>query len=543
MLRAETGQGAGSCIARGLRVRALCGIRPRPGNGLAWPGRDSNRRHRDAGITRRALRECDTVLQSGWFRTTSQEIKMNPDDLPFEPLVSLSSRIRRREVSPVEVTEAMLDRIEAIDGTYMSYKTVLAERALTQAKQAEQEIALGYWRGPLHGVPIAIKDLCFTTYAPTTGGTTLRAGFVADFNATVVDRLDMAGAVTLGKLKMTEGAYTSHHPDDPSPLNPWDTASWVGSSSTGSGVATSAGLCYASLGSDTGGSIRFPSATCGLTGIKPTWGRVSRHGVFALADSLDHVGPMTRTAADAGAVLGVIAGHDPNDPTSLPDPVPDYLAELGANIRGLRVGIDRRYTSEGVDAQVVAALDETEATLRSLGAQIRDVSFPDYKKLVSLWIPMCSVETAISHKDTYPAQAGAYGPDLKQLIEQGHALSGLEVGEIMHERLKFCGALATLFREVDLLLVPAIPVPIPTLAEMASYGEDPSVLHGILRFTAPFDFSGSPTITLPNGLDSRGMPVSFQLVGRHLSEDVLVRAGHAYQSATNWHMQRPPVFR
>lgn len=466
---------------------------------------------------------------------------MDPKDLPFEPLVSLSGRLRRGETSPVEVTTAMLDRIEAIDGTYMSYKTVLAERALEQARQAEREIMRGHWRGPLHGVPIAIKDLCYTTFAPTAGGTTMHAAFTPDYNATVVERLEMSGAVLLGKLKMTEGAYTSHHPEDPSPLNPWDPESWVGSSSTGSGVATAAGLCYASLGSDTGGSIRFPSATCGLTGIKPTWGRVSRHGVFALADSLDHVGPMTRTAADAGAVLGVIAGEDPNDPTALPDPVPDYLGELGRNIRGLTVGIDRRYTTEGIDDEVVAALGESERVLVALGAKVREVRFPDHKKLVSLWIPMCSVETAIAHKEHYPVRASDYGPDLTQLIDQGRSLTGMEVGEIMHERLRFCGGLASLFREIDLLLVPTMPMPIPTLAQMASYGEDPSVLHGILRFTAPLDFSGSPTITMPNGVDKRGMPLSFQLVGRHLSEDLLVRAGHAYQTATAWHAMRPPA--
>lgn len=466
---------------------------------------------------------------------------MDPKDLPFEPLVSLAGRLRRREISPVEVTQAMLDRIEAIDGTYMSYKTVMADRALEQASKAEAEILKGHWRGPLHGVPIAVKDLCYTMFAPTAGGTTMHAGFTPEFNATVVDRLEMSGAVMLGKLKMTEGAYTSHHPEDPSPLNPWDPESWVGSSSTGSGVATAAGLCYASLGTDTGGSIRFPSATCGLTGIKPTWGRVSRHGVFALADSLDHVGPMTRTAADAGAVLGVIAGEDPNDSTALPFPVPDYLSELGGNIRGLTVGIDRSYVTEGIDEEVVAALEETERVLVALGVKVREVRFPSYKKLVSLWIPMCSVETAIAHKDHYPLRASDYGPDLKQLIDQGRSMTALEVGEIMHERLKFCGALASLFREIDLLLVPTMPMPIPTLAQMSSYGEDPSVLNGILRFTAPFDFSGNPTITMPNGNDRRGMPLSFQLVGRHLSEDMLVRAGHAFQTVTEWHAKRPPA--
>jgi amidase len=464
---------------------------------------------------------------------------MDAKNLPFEPLISLSGRLQRREISPVEVTSAILKRIETLDSGYHSYATILADRAIKQARKAEQEIIRGYWRGPLHGVPVAVKDLCFTTFAPTSGGMPMHRKFTPDFNATVVDRLEMSGAVLLGKLKMTEGAYTSHHPDDQSPLNPWGVDYWVGSSSTGSGVATSAGMCFGSLGSDTGGSIRFPSATCGLTGIKPTWGRVSRYGVFALADSLDHVGPMARTAADAGAILGVVAGHDQNDPTSLPDAVPNYLAGLGHNIRGVKIGIDRNYVTDGIDPEVVSALEHTERTLAALGAQIREVQFPSYKRLVSLWIPMCSVETAIAHKGNYPERAEDYGPDLAQLINQGRNVSGLEVGEIIHERQIFRGALASLFRDVDLLLIPTMPVPIPTLAQMGAYGEDPSVLLDILRFTAPFDFSGSPTITMPNGMDKRGMPLSCQLVGRHVSEDLLVRAANAYQSATDWHTRRP----
>jgi amidase len=464
---------------------------------------------------------------------------MDAKDLPFEPLISLSGRLRRREISPVEVTSALLNRIERIDSSYHSYTTVLADRAMKQAQRAEQELMRGHWRGPLHGMPIAVKDLCFTTFARTTGGMPMYRDFIPKFNATVVDRLETSGAVLLGKLKMTEGAYTSHHPDDQTPLNPWGADYWVGSSSTGSGVATSAGMCYGSLGSDTGGSIRFPSATCGLTGIKPTWGRVSRHGVFALADSLDHVGPMTRTAADAGAILGVVAGHDVNDPTSLPDPVPNYLAMLDENIRGLKIGVDRDYVTDGIDPEVVAALENTEKTLAALGAKITEVRFPSYKRLVSLWISMCSVETAIAHKDYYPERAKDYGPDLAQLIDGGRALSGLQIGEIIHERLKFCGALASLFQDIDLLLIPTMPIPIPTLEQMGAYGEDPSVLLGILRFTAPFDFSGSPTITMPNGIDKRGMPLSCQLVGRHVSEDVLVRAANAYQTASDWHTRRP----
>ena len=242
-------------------------------------------------------------------------------DLHYQSLTTVADLIRRRKLSSVEATNAMLQRIEKLDGAFHSYAAVLGERALERAETADAEIARGVWRGPLHGAPIAVKDLCYTSFAPTTAGTTIHKSFVPSFNATVVDRLEQGGAVILGKLKMTEGAYTSHHPETEAPLNPWNTGYWVGSSSTGSGVATSLGLCYGSLGSDTGGSIRFPSATCGLTGIKPTWGRVSRYGVFPLAETLDHVGPMARSAADAAAMLGVIAGADENDPTAYSAPV------------------------------------------------------------------------------------------------------------------------------------------------------------------------------------------------------------------------------
>jgi amidase len=462
-------------------------------------------------------------------------------DLAYESLTTVSDLIRRKQLSSVEVTTAILQRIAKLDGQYHAYATVLAERALNRAKGADAEIARGLWRGPLHGVPIAIKDLCYTTFAPTSAGTTIFKSFVPSFNATVVDRLEDAGAVLLGKLQMTEGAYTSHHPDVSPPLNPWNTGYWVGSSSTGSGVATSLGLCYGSLGSDTGGSIRFPSATCGLTGIKPTWGRVSRYGVFPLADTLDHVGPMTRSAADAAAILGVIAGADRNDPTTYQSPVPDYLEAVGDGVRGLRIGVDRGYATDGVDEQVVVALAEAERVLKGLGATIREVRFPTYQKLVGQWIAMCSVETAAAHIDTYPARKSEYGPDLAKLIDQGLATKGTEVADIVLERMRFSRELSELFHAVDALLIPTMPVPTPSLDLMRAYGEDPNVLLGILRFTAPFDFSGSPTLTLPNGLDSAGMPLSMQLVGPHLSEDVLLRAGAAFQGVTNWHQRRPPV--
>jgi amidase len=465
---------------------------------------------------------------------------MDHDTLHYEPLVRVAEAIRQRKLSPVEVTKSILARIENLDGRYHAYATVLAERAMTRARQSEAEIARGLSRGPLHGVPVAVKDLCYTSFAPTAGGTTMFKGWAPPFTATVVERLEQAGAILLGKLKMTEGAYTSHHPDDAAPLNPWNVAHWVGSSSTGSGVATAAGLCYGAIGSDTGGSIRFPSATCNLTGIKPSWGRVSRHGVFALADSMDHIGPMTRSAADAAAVLGVIAGWDANDPTTIPDRVPDYLAGIGGNVRGVTLGIDRRYTTEGVDPQVVAAMAEAERALVALGIKLREVAFPSTAKLLRGWIPLCSVETAIAHREHYPARAAEYGPALAQLIEQGRKMTGTEVGQILQERLIFSGALAALFGDVDLLLMPTMPVPIPSLAQMSEYGQDDSVLLNMLKFTAPFDFAGNPTITLPAGIDRAGMPLSIQLIGRRAAEDLLCRAGHAFQTVTDWHTRHPP---
>jgi len=355
-----------------------------------------------------------------------------------------------------------------------------------------------------------------------------------------VRRLEDAGAVIVGKLKMTEGAYTSHHPDDPAPLNPWNTAHWVGSSSTGSGVATALGLCFGSLGSDTGGSIRFPSATCGLTGIKPTWGRVSRHGILPLAASLDHIGPMTRSAADAAAILGVIAGADPNDPTAIQDLVPDYLAMLGQGIRGVTIGVDRSYTGDGIDGEVAETVRSAENVLTKLGARTREIDFPATDALLRGWIPFCAVETAIAHQASYLAHASEYGPDLAKLIEHGQRMTAVEFGTIMHERLEFSGRLAALFQEVDLLLMPTMPVPVPSLERMAEYGQDDSLLLGLLRFTAPFDFAGNPTITLPSGIDAAGLPLSLQLVGPHASEALLCRAGHGFQQRTDWHTRRPP---
>jgi amidase len=301
---------------------------------------------------------------------------MSADDLCYADLVEVGQRIQTRRLSSVEVTQAVLGRIARLDGRLKSYATLTADLALAQAKQADAEIGRGTIRSPLHGVPIAVKDLCHTKGIPTAAGMAIHKDYRPERDATVVTRLREAGAVLLGKLQMTEGAFAQHHPSIVAPVNPWSAAHWTGVSSSGSGVATAAGLCYGALGTDTLGSIRFPSTMNGITGLKPTWGRVSRAGVFALAESMDHIGPMTRSAVDAAALLGVIAGADPNDPTATQDPVPDYLGGIGEGVRGLRVGIDRALITAGADADMVRAAEEAAAVLTQAGAVLREVNFP-----------------------------------------------------------------------------------------------------------------------------------------------------------------------
>lgn len=466
---------------------------------------------------------------------------MATDELHYLDLLEVGRRIQARELSPVEVTEAQLARIDALDGALHSYATVTPERALRQARAAEDEIMRGDIRGPLHGVPIALKDLCWTQGVPTAAGMTIHRDFVPDEDATVTARLAAAGAVCLGKLQLTEGAYADHHPDITPPRNPWNAAHWSGASSSGSGVATAAGLCYGSLGSDTGGSIRFPSAANGITGLKPTWGRVSRYGVFELAATLDHIGPMTRSAADAGAMLGAIAGPDPRDPTARQEPVPNYLAGIGRGLRGVRVGIDAAWNTTDTDAATIETVEAAAAILEALGAELRAVTVPEAAQMVADWFPACAVETAVAHDATYPSRKAEYGPALAGLIDSGRALSGLDYQRIILRRADFTGRIAALFETIDLLLVPAQAIASPTVATMATLGEDAGLLAGLLRYTCPFDMTGSPTITLPGGVTPGGMPVAFQLVGRHMDEALLVRAGAAFQRETDWHLRHPTV--
>lgn len=456
-------------------------------------------------------------------------------------LAQTATLIRNREVSSQEVTQLLLDRIAGLDGQLCSYALVMAETAREQAAAADTEMCSGYARGPLHGVPILVKDLFQIQGFPTGAG--MKAGMypVAAEDATVVQRLKKAGAVLLGKSQLTEGAYSDHHPSITPPRNPWNASYWPGISSSGSGVAIAAGLGYGSVASDTGGSIRWPAAANGVTGLKPTWGRVSRHGVIELAASLDHVGTMARSAVDAGILLGVIAGSDPKDPTTLLAPVPDYLAAIGGNLRGLRLGVDRAWNSEGVDSVTQAALAEATRTFAGLGAQIIPIDFPDVVQIVADWVPNCAIEAAVAHKAMYSAHKQAYGSILASVIEAGRALSASEYQQILLRRMAFRGRVAHLFDSVDVLLTPVQPFAPLTLAQVNTLGEQPGLVAMLQRYTCPFDMSGHPTLAMPAGFTQASMPIGIQLVAGHLDETMLVRAAAAFQSITDWHLRHPVV--
>ncbi|MEQ9005977.1 MAG: amidase [Pseudomonadales bacterium] len=457
-------------------------------------------------------------------------------DLHYLTLSEVAARIKSGELSSVEVTEALLARIHHLDPELHSYARVLDDQALATAERLDRDRRQGKPLHPLHGVPVAIKDLLYTRGIPTASGTLVMQDFVPDEDATVVSRLKQAGAVIIGKTQLTEGAFGAHHPQIPAPVNPWNRSLWSGVSSSGSGVAVAAGLAYGALGSDTGGSIRFPSAACGLVGIKPTYGRVSRHGAFPLAESLDHLGPMTRSVEDAARLLAVLAGPDPRDPTSLADPVPNYPAMPAERVAGLTVGVDWGYVGTGVDEVVVATVREALARLQDVGASVREVSMPQTTMtLVRGWSLTCAVECARAHRTYYPARKSEYGPVLAGLIEAGLAASDEDYQALEQVRGQFRQDLDRLLEDVDVIIAPCMPVLPPSLADMDAVAADDAERAEFITFTAPFDYSGHPTITLPAGRTSDRAPLSFQLIGRRIGEPTLIRVGAAYERAVGSH--------
>ena len=464
-------------------------------------------------------------------------------DLHYLSLSDITRRAKSGELRAVQVVEHMLSRIEALEPETRAYQMVLGERALGRAEELDGRRSQGEPLGPLHGAPIALKDLLFTKGLPTSSGTKVMADWCPDYDATVVERLEAAGAVVLGKVKLTEGAYGEHHPDVVPPRNPWNPEHWTGVSSSGSGVAVAAGLAHGAIGTDTGGSIRFPSAACGLVGIKPTYGRVSRYGVFPLAESLDHIGPMTRSVEDAARMLQAMAGHDPNDSTSLEAPVPPYPTLRRQDLAGATIGVDWRYVSEGVDEPVTAVIQAATALVRDLGGVVKEVAIPPLNDLARNWAITCGVECARAHAEWYPSRADDYGPALKGLIELGRRSTADAYEALQRQRAAFREGLDAMLAEVDALIAPCMTTPTPRVDADGRIPRGDSTetenRAEFISFTAPFDYSGHPSITLPLRLSSGGLPESFQLIGPHLGEGRLIELATALETAAGFVCEPP----
>ncbi|MGE0442104.1 MAG: amidase [Gemmatimonadales bacterium] len=472
--------------------------------------------------------------------------------LHYQRLSDVAALLRRKEISPVELTRAMLDRITTLDGRLHAYAIVMPDHAMAAARRAESEIQAGRYRGPLHGVPVAVKDLCYTRGTPTRGGLAVLRDFIPTYDATVVTRLETAGAVLLGKLNTTEGAMVGYHRDFEIPVNPWGERLWTGVSSSGSGVATAAGLCFAALGTDTGGSIRFPSMANGIVGLKPTYGRVSRYGVLPLAASLDHVGPMTRSVADAAIVLEAIAGRDENDPTSLEAPVPRMLPDAGRSLAGVRIGFDRAYALDGVDPGLAAAVEAAVRELTRLGAAVVEVRIPDLAAALAAWPVLCAAEAVEAHRDTWPARADEYGAYFREFLEMGQQVTPAALASAQSARAEFSERFREVFAEVDAVVSPGPGVPFEVEPGL-QYGSMTEWNQASARrnqaagptkpytaFTFPHDLAGTPALALPCGATEAGLPYTMQLAAAALGEPMLCRIGQAYEEATPWHTRHPP---
>ncbi len=444
------------------------------------------------------------------------------------------------------LTRLMLDRIEKIDPRLRSYVTVMSDQAQADARAALHEIEAGRYRGPLHGVPIAIKDLCYAKGARTMGGTAVLKDFVPTFDATVVSKLRSAGAVVLGKLNLSEGASARYNPSFDVPINPWRADRWPGMSSSGSGVATAAVLCFASIGTDTGGSIRMPSSANGIVGLKPTYGRVSRYGVLAMAPSLDHVGPMARSVADAAIMFDAIAGYDPRDPTSLNEPQSNVLGQIDQGIKNVRIGLDRTYALKGIDSGQAAALENAISALESLGARIVEVKMPSVADVVDTWMPICSFEMAVAHAANYPSRASEYGPYLREFLASGLRVTTQQLSAARKRRAELTTQFAALLNSIDAIAGPAggdpawpITHELPVGPMAAYHAAWSAAAPRSSEFTMPMDLAGVPAICLPCRFAPEGVPYSIQFTGRRMSEGMLCRIAHVYEQATSWHDRHP----
>jgi aspartyl-tRNA(Asn)/glutamyl-tRNA(Gln) amidotransferase subunit A len=466
-------------------------------------------------------------------------------DLTSASATELGHLIATKQVSPVEVVRAHLDRIAVLDGSLHAFITLTADEALAAAREAEAAVMNGRPLSPLHGVPLGLKDLYDTAGVRTTGGSKILGDRVPTADGTVVRRLREAGMIVLGKLNMVEFAYgpeglNAHYGHA---RNPWDAAAhrMAGGSSSGSGAAVAAGLVPVALGSDTGGSIRIPCSLCGLTGIKPTYGRVSRAGVLPLSWSMDHVGPMTRTAADCAAALRIMAGYDPGDPTTSVLPVPDYAAALTGDVRGLRVGLLRSFFLDAATAEVRGAVEAAARALAGAGAVVDEVALPSVGHVAAGALAVVGSEAMAYHAGWLRTRRAEYDPEVSTRLMLGAFISGVHYVRGQQARALVRREVDEALARRDVLLAPATPITAPRIEERQTrLGDGPSdVRSALIRLTRPFNFSGHPACSVPCGFTGDGLPIGMQIVGRPFDEATVLRTADAYQRLTDWHARRP----
>ena len=459
----------------------------------------------------------------------------------FAPILQLSQQFRRGEVSPVEITRGCLERIERWNPRLNAFITVMAEGAVAEARVAEDQILRGEWRGPLHGVPIALKDLIDVAGVRTTAASALYKDRVAEDDAEVVRRLRQAGAVVIGKNNLHECAYggsslVSYFGEV---RNPWDESRIAGGSSGGSAAAVAAGLTCAAIGTDTAGSIREPAALCGCVGLKPTYRRVSSRGVIPLSWSLDHVGPLTVCVADAAIVLQAIAGYDAGDVTSADVPVADYLGSLDNDGKLLRVGVLREYFYDELDPEVAAATEHALRGMETLVGEMKEIRLADFGVEVPSDRRLQSAEAYAFHAGNAAENPGAYLPETLRRIRTGEQVTASEYILQRRELEEARRNIGRVFGAVDVLVTPTTPMPAPSIGELKT---DPDALRPaelrLLRNTRPFNVWGLPAISVPCGFTQSGLPIGLQIAGPHWREDLVLRVGHAYEQATAWHKRQ-----
>ncbi len=470
---------------------------------------------------------------------------MDALELCYMSAGNLARLIRDRQVSPVEVIDAHLARIEATEPTLNSFITLLPDHAREAARRAETQIQAGNHRGPLHGIPVGLKDLFNTAGVRTTSGSRILDNFIPTEDCTVAARFQQAGAILLGKLNMHQFAYgpTGENFDYGHMHNPWNPELVTGGSSGGSGSAAAAGQCTITMGSDTGGSVRIPAALCGIVGLKPTYGLVSRAGLTPLSWRLDHPGPMVRTVEDAALTMNVIAGHDPADPATTTREVPDYTGALTGSVEGLRIGVVREYFDAPLDSEVETAVRAAIAQLSEMGATVTEVSLPMFADAQAISGTILMSEAAAYHRDLLARDGDKLTPSVRLRLEAGLFVSAADYLKAQQARARFNYEMAQLLREVDLLAGPSEPITAPPiLATEVEIGERTVGTVGALtQYTRPYNISGTPAISVPCGFSQAGMPIGLQLAGRAFDEVAVLRAAHAYEQATGWHTRRPPV--